>query len=62
MPEYIISMPEHCAKEMSLNPITRCKNCKYWKTPIAYTILGKCEKSGETRPDFYFCWDGEQDG
>lgn len=30
----------------SFEPVIKCRDCKHWKTPLAFTATGKCEQSG----------------
>lgn len=35
-----------------------CKNCKFWKTPIAYVTTGKCSKDKRITNKNFSCGEG----
>lgn len=45
----------------SFEPVIKCRDCKHWKTPLAFTTTGRCahpDHKGQITNRNYFCADG----
>ena len=62
MAEYIIPS-DYEGKMVAAEKLIRCKDCKFWKTGIAYEAVGKCWRHDLIANRNYYCADGrEKDG
>lgn len=44
----------------SFEPVTKCRDCKHWQAPIAYTTTGKCKLHDRITNRNFYCGDGRQ--